>query len=455
MQRYRLNSDLNVVGGFWQPNNQTEIFAGTLSSEGRRLYLSVSPTIKKLDTDEMVKAFSGVNGSLQRLEVLCGDTAAGHPCTLLGMMETTGAGCLDFANGLEIKADRWRVGAAVMGLCLDSAESESIDHATFYFSKINKFLPVLPRLAITDEHFTFSAPRRGLPFFEFSSLALGAEVTCKIFFRSSGLKSVPQMRVVPRTPKSLDWFHLIGLRLENFFSMFLGTSVALTSLGLRKGKDDGWLVQNIPFRKEKVSLQSWVRCEPYEIARALAIWLAVPEEQQPVERTVLGMVRKSSLFMEAEFLGLAQALEGFGRLRFESGLIDADEFKNGLSKLKEELHRIWGKSEIAKRCSDSLSGANESSYRHRLGLTYDMLTVPFAVQLLGERSEFLTRVVQTRNYFTHLGIKKGTAVTEGGKELFALNQKLHALLRCVMLLDLGISEERLKNPILYQTQRWK
>lgn len=67
----------------------------------------------------------------------------------------------------------------------------------------------------------------------------------------------------------------------------------------------------------------------------------------------------------------------------------------------------------------------------------------------------MQKVVQTRNYFTYLGIRKGTAVIDDGGELFLLNQRLHAFLRCVMLIDLGIPESALKEPILYQSTRWK
>ena len=198
-----------------------------------------------------------------------------------------------------------------------------------------------------------------------------------------------------------------------------------------------------------------MRCLASQTAEALEKWFAVPDEQRPVEKTVLGMIRKSSLFTETEFLALAQALEGYGRLRFDRDLIPKAEFKKGLTKLKEALAGIWGDSEITKRCSDVLNSANEASYGHRIGQTYDLLSKEFAINLLGERSEFVQKIVQTRNYFTHLGIRKGTAVVDDGNELFFLNQRLHAFLRCVMLIDLGISEDALKEPISYQATKWK
>jgi hypothetical protein len=98
------------------------------------------------------------------------------------------------------------------------------------------------------------------------------------------------------------------------------------------------------------------------------------------------MMRKSSVFDETQFLSLAQALEGFGRIRFQTG-------------------------------------------------NYEQL-------------------IQTRNFLTHLGGPKKSEVVEEPKELFLLNQRLQAFLRCVMLIDLGISEDELREPILYQAHRW-
>lgn len=454
MQRYRLDSALNVPGGFWPPNDQNQVITGTLSSEKRRIHLSTSPTFKRLTAGEMSHSFLNSDTNLQRIDVLCGHTANG-PCTLLDLIENTNEGVESWPAGIKIDAVRWRVGGVVMGLHLDSADADIIESAAFYLSRIDKLFPASTRIEATADHFSYTIPHKGLSIFEFSSLEPDAEITCRVFAVKNGTRSVPRIRVTPRKPKSLDWFLSLGLRLENFFSMFLGTSVGLTELQVKKGEEYGWLVQRIPLRNEKVSYQSFVACEKHEMARALSKWLAVPQSQQPVEVTVLGMLRKSSLFVETEFLALAQALEGFGRIHFERGLMPKEEFKNGLTKLREKLCQLWGDSEIVKRCSDALSTANEASFGHRLGLTYDLLSADFAAKLLGNRKDFTGKVVKTRNYFTHLGIEKEKYVADTPKELFLLNQRLHAFLRCVMLLDLGVSEAALTGPIMHQVLRWK
>jgi hypothetical protein len=458
MKIYRLDALPNVIGAFWSPENPNEITTGTLSSLDGRLHLLASPSFRKLNANEIRAAVSefGTNRKARRIDSLFGQTKDG-PCTLLYLVETLTDGLTDFVNNFQIVGERWRVGSAVMGLHVDSAESESIDGAAFYFTKIHKWLPSPTKLRMTEEGMSHISPSKALQFFRLDSASLQAEVICEIFAGKKPAKSFPRIRIIPHKPKSLEWFVSIGPRLENFFSLLLGTSVSLKSVQLFQGKkDDGWLIKRRPpSRSEKIDFQTWVQCSGAQTAEALEKWFAVPDEQRPVEKTVLGMIRKSSLFTETEFLALAQALEGFGRLRFERDLIPRAEFKRGLGKLKEALVGMWGDSEITKRCSDVLNSANEASYGQRIGQTYDLLSKEFATDFLGERSTFVQKIVQTRNYFTHLGIRKGTAVVDDGNELFFLNQRLHAFLRCVMLIDLGIAEAALKEPISYQAARWR
>jgi hypothetical protein len=75
--------------------------------------------------------------------------------------------------------------------------------------------------------------------------------------------------------------------------------------------------------------------------------------------------------------------------------------------------------------------------------------------LLNNKELFVRKVVDTRDYFTHLGLREGNAVVKDSGDLFLLNQRLKALLRCAILLDLGIPEQYLTQPILFQAKRYQ
>jgi ApeA N-terminal domain 1 len=195
-------------------------------------------------------------------------------------------------------------------------------------------------------------------------------VICEVFAvgssrvkKSAIIRSEPRIRVIPNRPRSLDWFLELAPRLENFFSLMLGTSVNLKALQLFQGEEVGWLVGRRRTRSEKVDSQSHVKCSGERTGAALSNWLAVPEDERPVERTLLGMLRVSELFVETEFLSLAQSLEAFGRLRFSEGLVPKQEFKNGLQRIKDFITTVFGASELTRRCGESLSFAMKTLTR--------------------------------------------------------------------------------------------
>jgi hypothetical protein len=83
-----------------------------------------------------------------------------------------------------------------------------------------------------------------------------------------------------------------------------------------------------------------------------------------------------------------------------------------------------------------------------------MFTPSTAKQLVGERNAFRQTIIQTRDYYTHLGNPKGTSTAKSMKELFLVNKRVHAFLRGAMLIDLGIPESALSEAIVYQATKW-
>jgi hypothetical protein len=75
-------------------------------------------------------------------------------------------------------------------------------------------------------------------------------------------------------------------------------------------------------------------------------------------------------------------------------------------------------------------------------------------KLIGDPIVFERTLRQTRNHFTHPGIPKKRNVLTDAKEIFLFNQKLHALLRLLMLKNIGFSEKAVFDPILQQSRRW-
>lgn len=142
MKKFPLNASFEVVGGFWKSGNPNEVIAGTLSCHEGRLEFLTSPTFNRLsdaDLRRLIEAFNAPR-ELPPIDALWGYTSDGR-CTLLHLMQNTGAGLTDFGNKVQIAADRWHVGGAVIGFHIESSEVEVLDGAAFYLTKISNWLP--------------------------------------------------------------------------------------------------------------------------------------------------------------------------------------------------------------------------------------------------------------------------------------------------------------------------
>jgi hypothetical protein len=296
MRKYRLDSNFELIGGFWRYGTPDQTFTGTVSSRSGRVDLLTAPTLKPLNQNAFREAFLAANNrrEFEPIGTICGFTTE-RRCSLLGTVVIDDEGLNDFPSQQQVHARRYRAWRAVMGLHIESSEATCVDSAAFYYTKIDNWLPNPWGLQIADETSTYTVPWRAKEAFRFNSNALSAELICQVFSggstkglkKEARIKSVPRIKVVPKSPQSLDWFNSIAFRIENFFTLFLGTSVALKRVQLFQGDDEGWLVQKTRLREEKVNFQAWVKCQQDRVASALEKWLAVPEDKRPLKRRFL------------------------------------------------------------------------------------------------------------------------------------------------------------------------
>lgn len=459
MTAKRIDASLKIAGAFWSPLDPDTVFTGDVISKRGRLTFVVAPTFKRIDQRkaifEVMQSMESPTG-FPKLKILCGETSDG-PCTLLHLLQVQDRGVINLGRDIQISAPVWKVSAVIVGLHLATADADELESAVFSYSKINEIFQTPWEILIKPDEITYSYPREAREIVRFSSLALKAEIAIQVYGsrrdkprKRMKMHSNVRIRVTPDTAKSLEWYTELSSRLENFFSLLIGTSVSLESTLLRKGSDEGSLIRRKPTHDEESDAKSVPTFSESQLAVAISRWLAVPQAELPLEKTLLGMVRVSDLFLETEFLSLAQSIEAFGRLHFKDPEIPSAAFETAIARVIQASIEAFGDTPLAARCSGSLKHVNEPSFPKRLKATYDLLSPSFAKKLLGHKSEFVRSVADTRNYFTHLGIDKERWVIVEAKPLFLLNQKLQALLRCVLLLKLGFIE----SAILRHISKW-
>ena len=174
-----------------------------------------------------------------------------------------------------------------------------------------------------------------------------------------------------------------------------------------------------------------------------------------IENLIYGTIRHSSLFVETEFLSLAQAIESFHRLTDKSTVVDQQVF----AQVQEDLsvfisQQSWANSAIADRCKEAINFANDPTFKTRIHSLLAGIDPERLRKLLGDPVVFEQTLKQTRNYLTHPGTEKKGKVLTDSKELFLFNQKLHVLLRLLMLKTMGFAEEAIFDQMFQQSRRY-
>ena len=416
-ERVQIDAKVDFYGAFWQPDDPSNVFTGRLARAGKFLVLTTSPEYKrKLD----LPADFILTDKRETIEVLHGFTTEG-PCSFLALQSTNRGGRTDFQSDQSLTFREYRVGLCVIGLLVPSPSSAFVSEAMFGYSGLHEWLPVRPERSRAGGRLTFSYPEK-LPLLDFSDLASKTQFQLDVVpvfqHRRTGemqSKHHSQWRVVPSSPQRIEWYLELAYRLENLFSLLMGTSIWLESVQLKHDETIGSVLSADRSKKQATDISVWVTCSGTQLAGAVSRWLSEPGEFASLEGLVYGTIRRSSLFVETEFLSLAQALESFHRVTTGTSM------------------------SFAARINELLAGISDD---HRKELIGD------------DAKKFVSTLRDTRNHFTHVGGKKKASVLTGMSELFLFSQKLHALLRLVMLVHIGLPEDQVFDPIFQQSRKW-
>jgi len=456
--RFDIKSEFETEGCFWEPETPARSFSAHLSANSKQIELT-----KAAERVDIQRAFLG-SGDEPEPAVLHGDTQLG-PCTLIGLQEVGGFGSGNLSNPTIIRALRFRASLCIVGLHLANESAFEIRSATFNYAGLEGWLRSDAQFNITDAGTEIRHPPKSSAFFDFSIISLRIRLQLRVAsnlqFKPDGTHSAeaePCFIVEPLTSASLEELLDIAYRLENFLSLWVGTSVRLRTVSLIGPSDKkGWIIRRAPTSgpAAEPDIQARIRADASQLAAAIVVWMTTPKDFRPVENLVYGVIRSTPLFVETEFLSLAQALESFHRLTDTSTIAERSLFKQICSALTQSIKAICNDSVLAERLEDAIRYANEPSFRNRMNSLISRIRADRAEVLLGDLALFERTLRQTRNFFTHPGIRRQAEVLTGTKEIFLFSQKLHAFLRLLLLLSLGISEDAAFEPVRYQAFRWK
>ncbi len=167
-------------------------------------------------------------------------------------------------------------------------------------------------------------------------------------------------------------------------------------------------------------------------------WFAMRDQLLPVVALLSGTVYTRSLPGEFRFLALTQALETLHRRTFDGLYVDESRYKTIAARLVEAIP-----AETPRDLRDSLKTrieyGNEYAQRRRFAELWSSLPADPRYRVIPDKDFLVKRVVDERNYLTHL--PRDAKPTMTPTELFLASMRLRAFLSVLLLARLGLVGE--------------
>lgn len=172
-----------------------------------------------------------------------------------------------------------------------------------------------------------------------------------------------------------------------------------------------------------------------EFEVVLSKWFSKEEILKPVFNLYFGTLYNSHMYLEQKFSNLIQAIESYHRRSKINTEIDPDDHKKRINSIIESTdnkYKEW--------LGNRLTYSNEPSLRRRLNDLIDECNKLINISSSKEKKSFVSKVCDTRNYFTHYDVSL-TYKAAKGVELLHICRKLKIILEFNLLLEIGFSSE--------------
>jgi len=175
-----------------------------------------------------------------------------------------------------------------------------------------------------------------------------------------------------------------------------------------------------------------------DFQRTLLNWFASMTQLRPVYDVFFGMYRTSRMYLQSRFLHLSQAVESFHRRTIGGFYLPDDQFQPIRSQMVAAIPATVDDSLRAKLKSQ-IRFANEPSLHKRMTAIMNGLSAATLSVICENSGMFVSAIVDTRNYLTHLDESSVENELEGFQLALAC-QKLELLQTVLLLKHIGLAE---------------
>ena len=255
-----------------------------------------------------------------------------------------------------------------------------------------------------------------------------------------------RITITPREPKRFfEYLKYIKFHLPNFLTLATGhTNFPLNVSGLvsedRGGMSIHYKITGYTEKTER--LTPWPMLFTFndvkeDLPRYLANWIRNSEKLEATYNLYFREHYSKLIVLDSELLSLAQALEAYHRNVYGGDYLSKEEYEHIRIALIDVIPDC-----VDDKHRDSLEGTFKYGYQYslrtRLKKVFDGVLAEQSddlKKLVGNPRDFIHRLVETRNYFTHRDGEPNSAVLNDD-ELYKFTRKMRVLLQICFLKEM-------------------
>ncbi len=283
------------------------------------------------------------------------------------------------------------------------------------------------------------------------------------------LKQTTFIKIEPDVPYHFEKYLDIFYHIQNFLSLGVGEAVypliikgknKECKITLQAGKvvyndiSVFYSIRNLPESSKRLHPLEMLFSFPdiaSDFGPCLKNWFSKSDILKPVYDLYFATLYGSKMYLQHEFLTLAQALETYHRRISEGKYVSDGDYATMYEVMANAIPAEL-ESDFRASLKERLKYLNEFSLRKRLREILGKFPDIFSF-IIQQNEKFIEDAINTRNFLTHYD-KNLQSKAKDGNELYRLVEEMKFVLEVCLLAELGISRDNIK-ALVDRNQRYQ
>jgi len=460
MPKRSLQTNFEINGIWWLPDKENNKVNGTLE-------YSISDGFTLKVTGNINKVFNQFG--LTTFPIIHGKDSDGEKVTLFENYQ------ISYKGGI-IQENKFQIGFALVGEYLNLETNYDISFATINFNLLEEWfghVPFSAKSTLHREHIKITAPKSK---FNFKVKSIDSFLSC-VFIPNLNHNSFTRLNAFyeanlmlkPIESNKIKWILDRTRELKYLFTLLVGKPVSFKNIYfVRKGKREYLeLLIHDGFFFYKEDLRPFEMTAPFSDIKSdfrfiVNKWFDKIDRLKKICDLFFASQHKPEMFLEFNFISLAQALENYYRCFFKGTYISQNDYDKFCKSFNNFIPK-YIPDDLKESLKSRLKYGNEYSFKNKIIDVLNKLDPVKIESIVGIKKKVALDIKKIRNYFTHYTeselSEEQLDKIENTPIVSDYIDRIEAILTAALLFEIGVSEKiiikKLRSRYMRKKDSWK